>query len=219
MPPRARPTADTIPAGGIRTVWSTMSPAAAAPALTAPTRRGSVISRVRAINAFVYYPGEQYGYNSVVGGAQPGASLTMTTTGINATAVAGSTYTATIQYANVSWSNCNVNPSANVALNILANGVVVGTGTLSGLAQGSPWTPVTASWVADAAHAGQAIQLQVVATNFLEGPGSTQQWQVPTFAFANATLTVTTQAGLPAAPSGLTATAVSSSQINLSLDG
>ena len=42
----------------------------------------------------------------------------------------------------------NVNPSANVALNILANGVVVGTGTLSGLAQNSPWTTVTATWVA-----------------------------------------------------------------------
>ena len=52
-------------------------------------------------------------------------------------AVAGGTYTATIQYANVSWSSSAVNPSANVALNILANGVVVGTGTLSGLAQGA----------------------------------------------------------------------------------
>ena len=155
-------------------------------------------------------------YGSVVGGAQPGASLTMTTTGINATAVAGNTYTATIQYGNASWSNCNVNPSANVALNILANGVVVGTGHLSGLAQGSPWTPVTVGWVADAAHAGQAIQIQVVATNFLEGPGSTQQWEVPSFGFANATLTGTAPSGLPAAPSGLTATAVSSSQINLS---
>ena len=80
----------------------------------------------------MYYPGEQYAYGSVVGGPQPGASLTMTTTGISATAVAGSTYTATIQYANVSWSNCNVNPSANVALNILANGVVVSSGHLVG---------------------------------------------------------------------------------------
>ena len=73
----------------------------------------------------------------------------------------------------MSWSNCAVNPSATVALNILANGVVVGTGTLSGLAQNSPWTTVTASWVAQAADASQPIQLQVVATNFLEGPGST----------------------------------------------
>ena len=48
---------------------------------------------------------------SVVGGAQPGASLTMTTTGINATAVAGTTYTATIHYANVSWSTCTVTPA------------------------------------------------------------------------------------------------------------
>ena len=126
------------------------------------------------------------------------------------------TYTATIEYANVSWSGANVNPSANVALNILANGVVVGTGTLSGLAQDSPWTPVTATWTADRAYAGQAIQLQVVATNFLEGPGSTQQWQVPTFGFANATLTAAVPITVPAAPSGLTATAASSSQINLS---
>ena len=132
--------------------------------------------------AFIYCPGELYNYGSVVGGAQPGANLTMTTTGISATAATGSFYTATIQYANVSWASCNANASANVALNILANGVVVGTGTLSGLAQGSPWTTVTATWVADAAHAGMAIQLQVVATNFLEGPGTIQQWQVPSFA-------------------------------------
>ena len=164
-------------------------------------------------NALIYYPGELYNYGSVVGGAQPGASFTMTTTGITAAAVAGSAYIATIEYANVSWSNSAVNPSANVALNILANGVVVGTGALSGLAQNSPWTTVTASWVAQAANAGQTIQLQVVATNFLEGPGSNDQWQVPTIGFANATLTATAP---PTAPSGLTATAISSSQINLS---
>ena len=66
--------------------------------------------------------------------------------------------------------------------------MVVGTGTLSGLAQGSPWTPVTATWTATSAYAGQAIQLQVVATNFLEGP-EPPQWQVHTFAFTHATLT------------------------------
>jgi autotransporter-associated beta strand protein len=167
-------------------------------------------------NAFLYFPGEMYNDGSVVGGAQPGASLTMTTTGITATAAAGSTYTATIQYANVSQSNAAANPSANVALNILANGVVVGTGTLSGLAQDSPWTAVTATWTADAGHAGQAIQIQVVATNFLEGPGSTQQWQVPTFGFADAALSVAVPVTAPAAPTGLVAEAVSSSQINLS---
>ena len=115
----------------------------------------------------------------------------MTTTGISAAAVTGATYTATVEYANVSWSTSAVNPSANVALNILANGVIVGTGTLSGLAQNSPWTTVTASWVAQPADAGQPVQLQVVATNFLEGPGSDRDWQVPTFAFANAVLTST----------------------------
>ena len=167
--------------------------------------------------AFVYYPGEQYAYNGVVGGPQPGASLTMTTTGINATAVAGNTYTATIQYANVSGANSAANSSANIQFNILANGVVVSSAGLSGLAQDSPWTPVTVGWVADAAHAGQSIQLQVVATNFLEGPSSSQQWEVPTFALANAALTATVPSGHPpAAPSGLTATAASSSQINLS---
>ncbi len=164
----------------------------------------------------MYYPGEQYAYNGIVGGAQPGASLTMTTTGINATAVAGTTYTATIQYANVSSRTCTANPSAVVAFNILANGVVVSSGHLAGLTQGSPWTAVTAGWVCPAAYAGQTIQLQVVATNFLEGPAANQQWQVPTFAFANATLTSLTPGNLPNAPSGLTATAVSTSQINLS---
>ncbi len=138
----------------------------------------------------------------------------MTTTGISSSAVAGSIYTATIEYANVSWSNCAANPSANVTLNILANGVVVSSGHLSGLAQGAPWTPVSVGWVVPAAYAGQAIQIQVVATNFIEGPGNTQQYEVPSFGFANATLTVTAS-GLPAAPSSLTATDVSGSQINL----
>ena len=41
------------------------------------------------------------------------------------------------------------------------------------------------------AYAGQAIQIQVVANNFLEGPGSGQQWQVPTVGFTKATLTST----------------------------
>ena len=53
---------------------------------------------------------------------------------------------------------------------------------------------MTASWVAQAADAGQPIQLQVVATNFLEGPGSTDQWQVPAFGFTDATLTNTVTA-------------------------
>ena len=98
-----------------------------------------------------------------------------------------------------------------MALNILANGVVVGTGTLSGLAQNSPWTPVTATWTATSAYAGQAIQLQVVATNFLEGPGSTDQWQVPTFGFANATLTQITAS--TAATLGTTAPTISDSAV------
>ncbi len=166
-------------------------------------------------NAFVYYPGELYNSGSVVGGAQPIAKLTMTTTGISANAVAGNTYTATILVANASWSNAATNPGANVVLNILAGGVVVGTGTLSGLAQNSPWTPVTATWTATSANAGQALQLQVVANNFLEGPGANQQWQVPTLGLANATLTMQ-PSGLPAAPSGLTATTVSANQVNLS---
>ena len=59
----------------------------------------------------------------------------MTSTGIDAAAVAGATYTATIQYSNVSWSSCAANPSANVSLNILADGVVVNSIQLSGLAR------------------------------------------------------------------------------------
>jgi rubredoxin len=165
---------------------------------------------------FEYYPGEVYAVNQVVTGAQPGASLTMTTTGISAAIVTGTLYTATIQYSNVSWGTVAANPSANVALNFLANGVVVGTGTLSGLAEGSPWTTVTASWTGTSAYAGQALQLQVVANHFLEGSSTGQQWQVPTFAFAHATLTGTAGITAPTAPSGLTATTASSSQINLS---
>jgi Fibronectin type III domain/FlgD Ig-like domain len=145
--------------------------------------------------AFSYYPGELYTSGNVVGGPQPGASLTMTTTGISAVAVAGATYTASILYSNVSWSVVAANPSANVAFNILANGVVVGTGTLAGLMQGSPWTPVTATWTATSAFAGQAIQLQVVANNFLEGPGPNQIWEVPTFAFTHATLSAIVSVG------------------------
>ncbi len=72
---------------------------------------------------------------------------------------------------------------------------------------------MTSGWVVPEADAGEAIQIQVVATNFLEGPA---QWDVPTIGFADATLAATIPSGLPAAPSGLTATATSTSQINLS---
>ena len=57
---------------------------------------------------------------------------------------------------------------------------------------------MTASWVAQAANAGQTIQLEVVATNFLEGPGSNDQWQVPTIGFTHATLTATVSATVAA---------------------
>ena len=69
-------------------MWSTLSPAAAAPT---PYNNAAWIGNQPAssYHAFIYYPGELYNYGSVVGGAQPGASLTMTTTGISATAVAG----------------------------------------------------------------------------------------------------------------------------------
>ena len=61
-----------------------------------------------AYNDFTYFPGEQYNSGGdIENGPQPGASLTMTTTGIAATAVAGSIYTATIEYANVSWGGSN----------------------------------------------------------------------------------------------------------------
>ena len=140
-----------------------------------------------ATNMFFYCPGEQLsgGISSQV--AQTGAGLTLTTTGISAVAVSGTTYTASIYYANLANNNSNNGP--NVTLNILAGGVVVGTGTLSGLAPGSPWTRVTATWTATS-HIGAAIQLQVVANNFLQG---TQVWRTPTFALTHATLMAATQ--------------------------
>ena len=124
------------------------------PAAAAPARFNSNVAWIGNQPASSYKPSCITPENCTITAASWAApnrvpSLTMTTTGISAAAVTGATYTATIQYANVSWSNANVNPSANVALNILANGVVVGTGTLSGLAQNSPWTPVTATWTAD----------------------------------------------------------------------
>ena len=82
---------------------SIVSPAAAALALCTNNAPWLGNQPASSYHAFMYYPGEQYNYGSVVGGAQPGASLTMTTTGISAAAVTGATYTATIQYANVSW--------------------------------------------------------------------------------------------------------------------
>ena len=147
MPTRARTTAEPIlggwePYGAVDSVTST----AASPFNTNAMARsaGFELSRVHVLPRRTVHLWQR-------GDRRPtGCKLTMTTTGISVTAVAGTTYTATIHYANVSWSIATVNPSANVVLNILANGVVVGTGTLSGLAQGSPWTPVTASWVATA---------------------------------------------------------------------
>ena len=161
--------------------------------------------------AFTYFPGE---LGSNYDSAQPGASLTMTTnaSGGLTTAVTGGIYTATIQYANMSCTT--VAQSATVTLNILDNGVVVASSTLPGLAINSPWTPVTATWVPQPGDAQGTIQLQVVANNFLEGNGN---WTLSPFAFANATLTQTVPTGAPpTVPSGLTAMAVSSSQINLS---
>ena len=168
----------------------------------------------------VYYPGEQEtGSNGSLYNprkAQSGADVTFTTTGISATAVAGTTYTASMYYDQLS-NVSNANACPNVTFSILANGVAVGmSGSGAGLAYNSPWTQLTATWTATAADAGKPIQLQIYANNFLEG---TQQWQVATLGLTDVTLTGTAQANVPAAPSGLTATAASSSQINLSLDG
>jgi hypothetical protein len=153
-------------------------------------------------NDFAYSPGEQYASSNAVSGPQPGASLRLTSTKINTAAVAGATYTATIACANVSGTKNAANPSADVTLNILANGVVVNSSCLTGLAQGAPWTTLTSGWVVPAAYAGQAIQIQVVATNFLEGP---DQWEVPSFAITNATLSVTMPDNGLTAPPGPTA--------------
>ncbi len=136
-----------------------------------------------ATNMFFYFPGEQLSSPISSQVAQTGAGLTMTTTGISAIAVSDTTYTASIYYANL--ANSGLNNGPNVTLNILAGGVVVGTGTVTGVAPGLPWTQVTATWTASS-HIGAAIQLQVVANNFLEGP---QVWRTPIFGFTHATLT------------------------------
>ena len=169
-------------------------------------------------HAFMYYPGELYNYNCVVGGPQPGASLTMTTTGINQTAVAGNTYTATIQYGNVSWTNCNANPSANIAFNILANGVVVSSepphGAGSKLRRG-----LRSRWAGSRTQRTPAKPFNSSSwrrTSSKDQPPH-NSGRCPALALANTTLTAAAPpANVPTAPSGLTATAVSSSQINLS---
>ena len=181
--------------------------------------RGSVISRVRAITLSSITPENSITYGSVVGGAQPGASLTMTTTGISATAVTGSTYTATIEYANVSWSNGQRQPPAQRCAQHPGRRRGRRHGHPIGAGQGSPWTPVTATWV--------ATQLTLVKP-------SSSRWSRTTSWRGRKHATMAgayfgfdprhsddhgAKQRLPAAPSGLTATAVSSSQINLSLDG
>jgi len=135
------------------------------------------------------YPGEPYDGGYVVSGPQPGASLVMTTTGISSSVVAGGTYTASISARNTFGNNENNGP--NVALNILANGQVVGTGTGTVGKAGTGWQTFTATWTADAGHAGQAIELQVVANNFLEGSYPTDEYVAPSFGIDNATLSVT----------------------------
>ena len=85
------------------------------------------------------------------------------------------------------------------------------------------WYDLTVTWTAPVS--GESITLQASASQFAEGAmnlGHTLQasegpepWTTSDASFDNARLTVTAAVGLPAAPSGLTATAASSSQINL----
>ena len=160
-------------------------------------------------------PGEPY--NTVPKGpfAQPGASMSATTTGISASAAAGTTYVASYSAANVEkWgytvgSNSNLPfapVGANMTLNILANGVVVASQTVAGSnftendaddgSNTGNWFPVTASWTADASHAGQSIQLQIVATNFLEDQyGVNGQWTLPIMGIDDVSLAAMTAAG------------------------
>ena len=165
----ANPSTDN---GGVYGSWNpyggidnTVTNVPATLAISTPTIRARCLAG--ATNMFFYYPGEQLTGSIGSQVAQTGASLTLTTTGISATAVSGTTYTASIYYANL--ANTGSNNGPNVTLNILAGGVVVGTGSVTGLAPGSPWTQVTATWTATVLTLGQAIQLQVVANNFLEG--------------------------------------------------
>jgi hypothetical protein len=165
----------------------------------APALFNAPVSSGNNFNAFIYYPGEQYDQQfghivnasntPITPGPQSGASLTMTTTGISANAVAGATYTATILYANTARVAANGNPSANLELDVLAGSDVIATGSLTGLAQNSPWTTLTVSGTAGSLDAGQPLQLKVVGTNFLEGAG---QFQVPEFGVTDATLSETT---------------------------
>ena len=180
-------------AGGSRTVWSTMSPAAAAPARSTATWRGSVISRRSSYQAFMYYPGELYNYGSVVGGAQPGASLTMTTTGISASRRDGHHLHCDDPVRQRELEHVHRQqqrerrPQHPGQRRRRRHGHPVGAGSklavdsrdrdLDGNQCVTPAKPSSSRWWR---------------TNFLEGPGSTQQWQVPTIGFANATLTSTT---------------------------
>ena len=152
-------------------------------------------------------PGEAYNDLTMPRGpfAQPGASMIATTTGISESAVAGTTYDASFMAANINkWGWDGPNPSFSpvgddMTLNILANGVVVASHTVDGTNftendanngwNTGNWISVNASWTADASHAGQAIQLQIVATNFLEDQhGNNTEWSVPPMGVDNVCL-------------------------------
>jgi hypothetical protein len=164
-----------------------------------------------------FLPGEAYGNSGVVQGALPGASFSATTTGITADAVVGELYTAKIDTANINKDGYVTNGGytgyspigADMTLEILANGVEVASTTLPGTslpnitadytgdntrAAARLNSTITTTWTADAAHANDNIQLEVVATHFLEGqpndvaPGGGAQYAMPIMAIDNARL-------------------------------
>ena len=156
-----------------------------------------------------------------------------------ATTVAGATYTATIAVADPMWHCADQNwteaqmeawsppvpvHTPNFELDIVAGGQVVKSNTLISPTAGQ-WYDLTTTWTATTS--GQSLTLQAIASNFSEGqmgPGHTGldegpfQWTTSDASFDNARLTVTAPVGLPAAPSGLTATAASSSENRPELD-
>ena len=132
-----------------------------------------------------------------------------TTTGISASVMAGQMYTATIDAANVSgwWANNPPNYNkvpdpipvgANVTLNILANGVIVASNTVSGTNfpdqnatnnGPGPASTVTTTWVSSSTYAGESLQLQVICNNWVDAQTNAgAQWQEAIMGITNATL-------------------------------
>ncbi len=197
-------------------------------------------------------------------GIIPGQTDQLASAAPLATSVAGATYTATIAVADPLWQTVNHQTFAQEVasaqsafgsgitasqvaannvwiatpkfeLDIVANGVVVGSATLAAATQASTeagtaaaagqWYTLTATWTAPTS--GQAITLQASASQIAEGAynlGHTlsesegpDAWTSTSASFDAATLKVSAPVtGGLTVPTGLTATAASSTKVNLS---